>query len=85
MFYSDLPFSDTVIDPRAVVIESIHANVADVAMSASWSSYRSAVRAEAICLKAVKQLYETHLFVLLYHAWILQPSSHPKNHTHSEK
>ena len=51
-----LPFADTVINPRTMMIKSIDTSVAYIAMPASWSSYDSTVRAQTIWLKLFQQI-----------------------------
>ena len=44
-----------VVYPRTVVIEALHAPVADVAVPTAWSANHLAVRTKAVCLELLSK------------------------------
>ena len=53
--------SDAVVDPLAVMIESLHALVANVAMSGIGGADHFAFRAEQVCFKLFNETEERHV------------------------
>jgi len=51
---TEVAFTNTVIDPRAVVIVAVHTVIAERAMAASWCPYNGAIWAETAGLHAVE-------------------------------
>lgn len=56
--------TDTVVDPRAVMVEALDAVLANGAVSAAARPYRVAIRAELSAIDGVKHLHEVDFVIL---------------------
>ena len=61
--------SNAVVEPLAVVVESVHAPVADVAVAAARQNYDRASRADLPHLELFKQVHHRHAWVFLDESW----------------
>lgn len=74
--------ANAVINPRAVVIISLNASIADVAVTRSISANKLTVRAEQDWIKFIKQIAECNCFGWMNSTWIFQ---HGKHHKYQSK
>ena len=66
---------NTAVDPRAVVIESFHTTIANVAMSAARGADYLALWAQVVAIKLLYTFEEINGRVFLKITWV----SHPRN------
>ena len=73
--------SDTVVDPRTVMVEPLHTYIADSAMSGARSSDDFAVRAEVCRVKLEHHVEEINRVtrILSDHAWVHGRSQTERN------
>ena len=68
-----VPPADAGVEPWAVVVEPLDAEVADVAVSAAWQDYHLALRTHLGGLELLKQLHKTDVGVFAYVARVNRP------------
>lgn len=60
-----IPYANTVIYPRTMVIKPFHAFVTNIAMSTSFSSDNFAVRAQMISIESFNNFEKINTLILL--------------------
>jgi hypothetical protein len=62
--------SYAVVDPRTVMVKSIHALVTEVAVSRPWAPYNLTKRAQRTRVAFVKKVLEIGSFALFQVSWV---------------
>ena len=56
--------TDTIVNPRTVMVISVNALIADVAMSTLWQTNNLAERTETLCIECLQQAHKVNLGVM---------------------
>ena len=76
--------ADTIIDPWTVVVVSVNASIANVAMATLWETNDMTERAQALRVKRLQERHHTYLVVLFNIGSVVSPNCEEDNQVSSE-